>query len=107
MEFCVTVTLWDPDAPSEPLQEPEALHDVAFVDDQFRVIDPLTATSMTELVSITVGGVLETEPPPPPPPPQPASAATDSPSAASTTRNFIVIPCFFVLADHDDRERLP
>jgi hypothetical protein len=32
-----TVTLWDPEGPSEPSQEPDAVHDFARVDDQISV----------------------------------------------------------------------
>jgi hypothetical protein len=38
-----------------PVQEPEAVHEVALVEDQLKVTDPLVGALATELVSIAVG----------------------------------------------------
>ena len=58
-----------------PDQPPEAVHDVAFVEDQVSVDDPPLATDARLAVSDTVGtgggGSSEAEPPLPPPPPPP------------------------------------
>ena len=88
------MTLCDPDAARFPLQAPAAAHPVAFVDDQVRVTDPLTAESAAELVSDTVGiGGGAEPPPPPPPPPQPPTTTSESANATNSPFWFTAPPC--------------
>jgi hypothetical protein len=67
VDVCGTTMLCDPEGPSEPLQASDAVHEVAFVDDQVSVIGgPGIPASAAELVSVTVGaGGLGDEDPPP------------------------------------------
>jgi hypothetical protein len=65
VEVWGTLTVFDPDALSEPLQPPVAVHELASVEVQDNVTDPLVATSVADALSDTVGaGALD------PPPPQ-------------------------------------
>jgi hypothetical protein len=67
VDVCGTTMLCDPEGPSEPLQASDAVHEVAFVDDQVSVTGgPGIPASVAELVSVTVGagGLGDDEPPP-------------------------------------------
>jgi hypothetical protein len=65
VDVCGTTTLCDPERPSAPLQAPDAEHEDACVDDQVSVTGgpPGTPTSVTELVSVTVGVTRGDDPP--------------------------------------------
>jgi hypothetical protein len=70
IEFWVTTTLLEPEVASAPLQAPDAVHEVAFVEDQVSVTDPSAATPVEELEMLAVGGgAVELLSPPPPPHP--------------------------------------
>ena len=69
----MTTTLCEPEVARMPVQEPDATHDVALVEDQVRVVDPLVGTFVAELEIVTVGGGTVEDPPPPP---QPLKAKT-------------------------------
>jgi hypothetical protein len=62
-----TATAFEPDGASEPLQPPEALQPVAFIELQVSVTWPFAATSFAEAESVAVGGGGGVEEPPPPP----------------------------------------
>jgi hypothetical protein len=68
VDVCVTTKPCDPEGPSEPLHAPDAMHEVAYVDDQLSVTGgPGTPMSAAELVNVTVGatgGVDDDDPPP-------------------------------------------
>jgi hypothetical protein len=72
-----------------PVQEPEAVHDVALVEDQLKVTDPLVGALATELVSIAVGagaaGVDALLPPPQPGSEQAMTKASASPRKSQVT----------------------
>ncbi len=48
----------EPDVDRLPVHEPDDVHDVAFVLDQFNVVEPLYATVVGVAVSVTVGGTV-------------------------------------------------
>tara|TARA_B100000575_G_scaffold166588_1_gene133196 strand:+ start:166 stop:429 length:264 start_codon:yes stop_codon:yes gene_type:complete len=62
----------EPDVPFEPCQDPEAEHELAFVDDHDRVTVDDKGTEVDEALNDTDGagslGVGAGDPPPPPPP---------------------------------------
>jgi hypothetical protein len=66
VDVCGTTMLCDPEGPSEPLQASDAVHEVAYVDDQLSVTGgPGIPVSVAELVSVTVGagGLGDDDPP--------------------------------------------
>ena len=73
-------TVSEPEVAFVPVQPPDAVHEVASVEDQFNVTDELVTTEAALAVSVTVGaaaddagaGLLPSLPLPPPPP-QPAN----------------------------------
>jgi len=78
----VTTTLFDPDATSEPVHAPDAVHELALVDDHVRVTDPPVGTLATELDSVAVGGgAMEVDEPLPPPQARRAHAMTKASEA--------------------------
>ena len=76
-----------PEVALVPDQPPEAVQDVAFVEDQVSVDDPPLATDGGLAASDTVGtgggGGAELSVPPPPPPPQPANARASTGTSSS------------------------
>jgi hypothetical protein len=87
-----------PDTAREPLQSPEAVQLVAFVELQLSVLEPPAVTRIGSAVSVTVvepagGGVPPPLPPPlppfpepPPPPPQPDRNTEENASEARDRR---------------------
>ena len=65
----------EPEVPLPPAHSPDAVHDVAFVDDQdMRTLSPVDADEISEVIEIVGAGnepppPLSPPPPPPPPPP--------------------------------------
>jgi hypothetical protein len=72
----VTTRVFDPDVASAPVHAPEAVHPVAFVDDQVSIVDPSIGTLVAELLSIAVGSVGPADDDPPPHPDKTPAAAT-------------------------------
>jgi len=60
--------LWLPLVAKPPLQPPEAVQEVALVEDHVKVAEPPTPTVVVDAWSDAVGAGTGAEPPPPPPP---------------------------------------
>lgn len=73
----------------DPLHPPDAVHEVAFVDDQVRVVDSPACTLVGYALSVTVGGLGggEDVEPPLPPPPHPATRTKPRHDAGRAIRN--------------------
>jgi len=79
-------TTWDPDGPSEPNHAPDAVQEVARVDTQVSVMSRPggigSPTSVSELVSVTVGATGGGDDPPPQ-----AAIANATTAVMTTVRN--------------------
>src|SRR5262245_43199759 len=84
-----------PDVARDPVQPPDAVHEVAFVDDQVSVDVPPVVTLVGFAVRDTVGagGLLPPSLPPPPPPQLASATAQPITSSRASIRDMIEPLC--------------